>query len=105
MVAVVFAFGTIAVGDLSGKYLAEHQPEKLAAAEWHFETSRSTPLIVEGILDKETNGRRDGLGADYRVRRRILPAPPLPCLLMRLFLFDAKYVQGKLHHADERKEQ
>ncbi|MFB9278075.1 cytochrome ubiquinol oxidase subunit I [Cohnella cellulosilytica] len=63
--AAVFALGTIAVGDLSGKYLAEYQPEKLAAAEWHFETSRSAPLIVGGILDKETRRVSFGLKLPY----------------------------------------
>lgn len=31
--------------------MAEHQPEKLAAAEWHFETEEAAPLILWGILD------------------------------------------------------
>ena len=35
---LVFAIATAIIGDFSGKYLAEYQPEKLAAAEWHFET-------------------------------------------------------------------
>jgi cytochrome d ubiquinol oxidase subunit I len=48
--ALVFAFSTFAIGDLSGKYLAKYQPEKLAAGEWHFETSRQVPLVVGGIL-------------------------------------------------------
>lgn len=48
--ALVFAFSTFLIGDLSGKYLAKYQPEKLAAGEWHFETARQAPLIVGGIL-------------------------------------------------------
>ena len=39
------------IGDFSGKYLAEYQPEKLAAAEWHFETEENAPLILIGVLD------------------------------------------------------
>ena len=50
-VGLVFAIATAIIGDFSGKYLAEYQPEKLAAAEWHFETEESAPLILYGILD------------------------------------------------------
>ncbi|MDF2669904.1 MAG: cytochrome ubiquinol oxidase subunit, partial [Paenibacillus sp.] len=39
--ATVFLISTALIGDLSGKYLAKYQPEKLAAMEWHFETTRS----------------------------------------------------------------
>ncbi|WP_096440197.1 cytochrome ubiquinol oxidase subunit I [Alteribacter populi] len=46
----IFAVGTAVIGDLSGKYLHEYQPEKLAAAEWHFETESEAPLILGGIL-------------------------------------------------------
>ncbi|SDZ10773.1 cytochrome d ubiquinol oxidase subunit I [Evansella caseinilytica] len=48
--AAVFAIGTALVGDLSGKYLHEYQPEKLAAAEWHFETEEKASLVLGGIL-------------------------------------------------------
>lgn len=47
----IFTFATVMVGDFSGKYLAEYQPEKLAAAEWHFETSESAPFILFGVLN------------------------------------------------------
>lgn len=50
-VGLVFSIATAIIGDFSGKYLAEYQPEKLAAAEWHFETSDSAPLILYGVLD------------------------------------------------------
>ncbi|WP_405079972.1 cytochrome ubiquinol oxidase subunit I [Paenibacillus chitinolyticus] len=52
---LVFALATAAIGDLSGKFLAAYQPEKLAAAEWHFETQTKAPLVFGGILteDKE----------------------------------------------------
>ncbi|WP_411955220.1 cytochrome ubiquinol oxidase subunit I [Alkalibacillus sp. S2W] len=49
-VGLVFAVATAIVGDFSGKYLAEHQPEKLAAAEWHFETEAEAPLVLYGVL-------------------------------------------------------
>ncbi|MEL3973111.1 cytochrome ubiquinol oxidase subunit I [Rossellomorea oryzaecorticis] len=50
--ALIFAFATAFAGDLSAKFLAEHQPEKLAAAEWHFETEKNADLIVFGTLDE-----------------------------------------------------
>lgn len=51
--ACVFSLATAVIGDLSGKYLAEYQPEKLAAAEWHFETEESAPLILFGVLTED----------------------------------------------------
>lgn len=48
---LVFAVATAIIGDFSGKYLAEYQPEKLAAAEWHFETEGNAELILFGVLD------------------------------------------------------
>ena len=50
-VGLVFAIAAAIIGDFSGKYLAEYQPEKLAAAEWHFETEGKAPLILYGVLD------------------------------------------------------
>lgn len=52
-IGLIFAIATAIIGDFSGKYLAEYQPEKLAAAEWHFDTSKNAPLILYGILDGE----------------------------------------------------
>ncbi|WP_438312845.1 cytochrome ubiquinol oxidase subunit I [Sporosarcina sp. FA9] len=49
-VGFIFAIASAIIGDFSGKYLAEYQPEKLAAAEWHFETEESAPLIMYGVL-------------------------------------------------------
>lgn len=46
----IFTVATIIVGDFSGKYLAEYQPEKLAAAEWHFETGPDAALVLFGVL-------------------------------------------------------
>ncbi|GEN45584.1 cytochrome ubiquinol oxidase subunit I [Alkalibacillus haloalkaliphilus] len=54
---LIFAVATAIIGDFSGKYLAEHQPEKLAAAEWHFETEEEAPLILWGILDDDQEVR------------------------------------------------
>lgn len=51
----IFALLTVLVGDLSAKFIAKNQPAKLAAMEWHFETEEKAPLIIGGILDKETN--------------------------------------------------
>ncbi|PIC57450.1 cytochrome ubiquinol oxidase subunit I [Sporosarcina sp. P12(2017)] len=50
-VGFIFSVSAALVGDLSGKYLAEYQPEKLAAAEWHFETEENAPLILYGVLE------------------------------------------------------
>ena len=52
-VGLVFSIATAVIGDFSGKYLAEYQPEKLAAAEWHFKTEENAPLILYGVLDNE----------------------------------------------------
>ncbi|WP_371682699.1 cytochrome ubiquinol oxidase subunit I [Sporosarcina sp. PTS2304] len=49
-VGLIFSISAALVGDLSGKYLAEYQPEKLAAAEWHFETEENAPLMLYGVL-------------------------------------------------------
>ena len=46
-----FQLPQLIIGDFSGKYLAEYQPEKLAAAEWHFETGGNATLILIGVLD------------------------------------------------------
>ena len=53
-VTLVLIFGILSAlaGDISAKYLAEHQPEKLAAAEWHFETEKGADLILFGWLNE-----------------------------------------------------
>ncbi|MBS4191906.1 cytochrome ubiquinol oxidase subunit I [Bacillus sp. FJAT-49705] len=50
---LIFSIASAIIGDFSGKFLAEYQPEKLAAAEWHFETERNAPLILLGVLEDE----------------------------------------------------
>ncbi|PFG06893.1 cytochrome ubiquinol oxidase subunit I [Bacillus sp. es.034] len=50
--ALIFAFASALAGDLSAKFLAEYQPEKLAAGEWHFESEENADLIVFGTLDE-----------------------------------------------------
>jgi cytochrome bd ubiquinol oxidase subunit I len=50
--AFIFAILTGTAGDLSAKFLAEYQPEKLAALEWHFETEKGADLILFGTLDE-----------------------------------------------------
>jgi cytochrome bd ubiquinol oxidase subunit I len=50
-IGLVFSIASAVIGDFSGKYLAEYQPEKLAAAEWHFETEDKARLILYGVLD------------------------------------------------------
>ncbi|WP_170008676.1 cytochrome ubiquinol oxidase subunit I [Bacillus fonticola] len=49
----LFAGLTAFAGDLSAKYLAEYQPVKLAAAEWHFETEENADLVLFGTLNEE----------------------------------------------------
>ncbi|SDM71751.1 cytochrome ubiquinol oxidase subunit I [Bacillus sp. OK048] len=50
-IGLIFSIASAVIGDFSGKYLAKYQPEKLAAAEWHFETEAGAPLILYGVLD------------------------------------------------------
>lgn len=57
LTGAVFAITTAVIGDFSGKYLHEYQPEKLAAAEWHFETEAEAPLILGGILTEDNEVR------------------------------------------------
>lgn len=47
----VFSLATAIIGDFSGKFLAEYQPEKLAAAEWHFTTEKGAPLLMYGVIN------------------------------------------------------
>jgi cytochrome d ubiquinol oxidase subunit I len=61
----VLALLTFVAGDLSGKFLAKHQPAKLAAGEWHFETQESAPLILGGILDEKTLQVKYGIKIPY----------------------------------------
>lgn len=49
----IFALLSAVAGDFSAKFLAEHQPEKLAAAEWHFETEENADLVLLGWLNKD----------------------------------------------------
>lgn len=50
---LIFSIATAVNGDFAGKFLAKYQPEKLAAAEWHFETESRAKLILGGILNEE----------------------------------------------------
>ncbi|GEL06190.1 cytochrome ubiquinol oxidase subunit I [Rummeliibacillus sp. G93] len=50
---LVFSIATAMLGDFSAKYLVEYQPEKLAAAEWHFKTEKGASLLVFGLRDGE----------------------------------------------------
>lgn len=53
VVVLVFSLLTTFAGDVSAKFLAQHQPEKLAAAEWHFETESGADLVLLGWLNAE----------------------------------------------------
>ncbi|WP_099157929.1 cytochrome ubiquinol oxidase subunit I [Virgibacillus ndiopensis] len=48
----IFALLTAIAGDLSAKFLADYQPEKLAVAEWHFQTENGADLILFGNLNE-----------------------------------------------------
>ncbi|MGG1661116.1 cytochrome ubiquinol oxidase subunit I [Brevibacillus sp. NRS-1366] len=48
---LLFSIATLLIGDFSAKYLVEYQPEKLAAAEWHFETEKGASLVLFGVTD------------------------------------------------------
>lgn len=53
-VGLIFAVLTGVTGDVSAKFLAKYQPEKLAAIEWHFETENGADFVLFGTLDDET---------------------------------------------------
>ncbi|QQK80698.1 cytochrome ubiquinol oxidase subunit I [Salicibibacter cibi] len=61
LMSIVLFFGAVNVlsGDLSAKYLGADQPEKLAAAEWHFETEENADLRLFGWLDENQNVQGD----------------------------------------------
>ncbi|MGN8843702.1 cytochrome ubiquinol oxidase subunit I [Niallia sp. HCP3S3_B10] len=54
-VIAMFTFSVITAlaGDVSAKYLAKHQTEKLAAAEWLFESEENADLLLFGWLNKD----------------------------------------------------
>ncbi|MFB4473784.1 cytochrome ubiquinol oxidase subunit I, partial [Oceanobacillus caeni] len=56
-IGLIFSVASAIIGDFSGKLLAEYQPEKLAAAEWHFETEGEAPLLMYGFLDENQEVR------------------------------------------------
>jgi cytochrome bd ubiquinol oxidase subunit I len=62
LLALVFSVLNTVMGDWSGKFLAESQPEKLAAGEWHFHTGARAKLIVGGILHEDTLETEYALG-------------------------------------------
>jgi cytochrome d ubiquinol oxidase subunit I len=47
-VAVFFVFSAI-TADITGKYLAKHEPEKLAAIELNYQTRDNAPLLIGGV--------------------------------------------------------
>ncbi|HEU5260129.1 MAG TPA: cytochrome ubiquinol oxidase subunit I [Gemmatimonadales bacterium] len=52
-------------GDLSARYVARHQPVKLAAAEALFRTERGAPLVIGGWPDMEKQETRFALEIPY----------------------------------------
>lgn len=52
-------------GDFSARYVARHQPAKLAAMEALFQTKRGAPLLIGGWPDEEARAVRFGLEIPY----------------------------------------
>jgi cytochrome d ubiquinol oxidase subunit I len=52
-VALIGGLLTAVAGDVSAKYMAKYNPEKLAAAEALFDTERGAPLLVGGLVDAD----------------------------------------------------
>ncbi|MBL0386496.1 cytochrome ubiquinol oxidase subunit I [Tumebacillus sp. ITR2] len=52
-VALLGGILTAVAGDVSAKFMAAYNPEKLAAAEALFETEKGAPLLVGGLVDAE----------------------------------------------------
>ena len=57
-VAVPASLLQVVSGDLSAKFVAEHQPVKLAAMEGHFATARGAALRIGGIPDESAGVTR-----------------------------------------------
>lgn len=53
-VALLTGLLTAVAGDLSAKYMAAYNPEKLAAAEALYETTANAPLLIGGLIEEET---------------------------------------------------
>jgi cytochrome d ubiquinol oxidase subunit I len=47
--AGVMLIALFITADLTGKYLAKHEPTKLAALELHYETGSNAPLLIGGV--------------------------------------------------------
>lgn len=56
---------TIGAGDAQGKYIAKHQPMKLAAAEALWETTDKAPLSLFSIIDEKNNTNPIELNVPY----------------------------------------
>ena len=52
-------------GDMHGLNTLEHQPQKVAAMEGHWETQRGAPLILFGLPDMEREETRFQVGIPY----------------------------------------
>jgi len=64
-IGLVAAILTPILGDLSGKYLAEYQPEKLAAGEALFHTTANAPLVIGGIINAAAQTVTYGIHVPY----------------------------------------
>lgn len=60
-VACISGILTPLIGDAAGKFLANYQPEKLAAGEALFKTTTNAPLVVGGIVNEAQQSVRFGI--------------------------------------------
>ncbi|MBI5976039.1 cytochrome ubiquinol oxidase subunit I [Staphylococcus canis] len=103
---LIFSLLSMLAGDLSAKFLHEHQPEKLAAYEWHFDTESHADLVLFGVLDESTQEVKGAIrvpGAlsflsDNRFSTEVkglneFPKEELPPLIVHYF-FDLMVVFG-----------
>lgn len=65
VVALLMSLLTAISGHGSGQVLHRHNPEKLAAAEALFETTRYAPLVIGGKVDLEKKEVRKGIEIPY----------------------------------------
>lgn len=66
-IRIALVYGAVAAliqpisGDISAKYIAKHQPAKLAAMESLFKTSKPAPLVIGGIPDEKNEKVKYGI--------------------------------------------
>jgi cytochrome bd ubiquinol oxidase subunit I len=64
-VACISGILTPLIGDAAGKFLADYQPEKLAAGEALFKTTTNAPLVIGGIIHSANQSIQYGIKIPY----------------------------------------